>query len=328
MLTKLIERCLIKRKLILLYRIDGSAIGDMLCLTAYSEALYNRYKLRCMVISKYPELYFNLPHIAKNIDFRRFGIFSKPLVKWFCRKASSERIFAFAYANGKKVAKQRFDSDHRRPVSLTQMLSEHIPYVVDYVNLCPVIIFSAEEKQKFSDKFSSLNNYALIKPRGHLGWSPNKEWVFERYQEVVSQTPKGGWVQIGDIGDPLLEGVIDLRGQTSLRELFWLIAHARLVFSTEGLYNHAAAAFGTPSVVIFSGVTQPGLATYPNTVAILREPQVPCAPCWLTTPCPVKGKPCTSDITTEQALNELKRLGINDEPFSSQSYASNALVNR
>ena len=67
-----------------------------------------------------------------------------------------------------------------------------------------------------------------------------------------------------------------------------------------------AAAFGVPSYVVFSGFNQVELSLYGNTIPIVRSPQVACAPCWKLSPCPVPGKPCTSDITVEQVVSLLE----------------------
>jgi hypothetical protein len=72
-----------------------------------------------------------------------------------------------------------------------------------------------------------------------------KWWAFERYQAVVRHfTGRITFVQIGELGHyhPPLEGVIDLRGKTDLRQLVRLTYHASGVLTPVSLPMHLAAA--------------------------------------------------------------------------------------
>src|SRR6185436_9364152 len=72
-----------------------------------------------------------------------------------------------------------------------------------------------------------------------------KWWHFRRYQAVIDQLKgKVLFVQIGDKGDyhPGLDGVIDMRGKTSIRELIRLVYHARGVLCGVTFLMHLAAA--------------------------------------------------------------------------------------
>ena len=76
-----------------------------------------------------------------------------------------------------------------------------------------------------------------------------KWWDIARYQQVVNQfANRLLFVQVGEDGHhhPALEGVIDLRGKTSLRELLLLMYHAQGVVCPVTLLMHLAAAVETP----------------------------------------------------------------------------------
>jgi ADP-heptose:LPS heptosyltransferase len=101
-----------------------------------------------------------------------------------------------------------------------------------------------------------------------------KWWHFRRWQAVVDHF-RGRllFVQVGTSADyhPLLNGVLDLRDQTSLRELIRLVYHAEGVVCPVTLLMHLAAAVecsseGPPAracVVVAGGREPPSWEAYP-----------------------------------------------------------------
>jgi ADP-heptose:LPS heptosyltransferase len=113
-----------------------------------------------------------------------------------------------------------------------------------------------------------------------------KWWDAARYQQVVDHfRGRIQFVQVGEASHhhPALDGVIDLRGQTSIRQLIRLMYHAQGVVSPVSLLMHLAAAVETPPgrpksrpcVVIAGGREPPHFTAYPHhqfihTVGALR----------------------------------------------------------
>jgi hypothetical protein len=113
-----------------------------------------------------------------------------------------------------------------------------------------------------------------------------KWWSPRRYQEVVEHfRGRLDFVQVGEAGHhhPALEHVIDLRGQTTLRQLVRLMHHAEGAISAVSLLMHLAAAVpakpGMPQsracVVVAGGREPPHFTAYPHhqylhTVGALR----------------------------------------------------------
>lgn len=306
LISQLVERWLAKRRLLVLHRVFGSGIGDVLCMTGFLRKVHSAHGYRFIVITKYPDIFRDNPLVHWNIPFNKLGPLSKPLVKWFVRNVTGPHIGCFAYRPGEIVERPRFLEDHLRPVPLAQLYSEHLGWIADYTGLHNEIYFTSEIEARLAAKYNLPAGYAIIKPQGQTSWTSNKEWVFECFQEVIDSMPEIPWVQTGPRSDKPLSGVIDLRGDTTLRELFFLVRNARFVLATEGVYNHIAGAFETPSFVIFSGIHHPEIALNQNTVPILRNPQVTCAPCWILEPCPVPDKPCTKDISAEQVIGRIR----------------------
>ncbi|MDB6067235.1 MAG: ADP-heptose:LPS heptosyltransferase-like protein [Pedosphaera sp.] len=102
-----------------------------------------------------------------------------------------------------------------------------------------------------------------------------KWWETSRYQEVIDHF--GGKVQFVQVGahghhHPRLNGAIDLRGQTSLRELIRLVYHSQGVICSVTALMHLAAAVETkkgrprnrPCVVIAGGREPAHWEAYPD----------------------------------------------------------------
>jgi len=102
-----------------------------------------------------------------------------------------------------------------------------------------------------------------------------KWWDRARYQTVIDHfRGRIQFVQVGEDGHhhPPLDGVVDLRGQTSLRQLVRLVYHAQGVISPVSLLMHLAAAVETspgaprnrPCVVVAGGREPPHFTAYPH----------------------------------------------------------------
>jgi ADP-heptose:LPS heptosyltransferase len=102
-----------------------------------------------------------------------------------------------------------------------------------------------------------------------------KWWSVERYQQVVDHF-RGRllFVQVGESHHhhPPVEGAVDLRGRTSLRELIRLMYHAQGAVSAVSLLMHLAAAVevrpgmpqNRPCVVVAGGREPPHFTAYPH----------------------------------------------------------------
>src|ERR1043166_5985099 len=121
-----------------------------------------------------------------------------------------------------------------------------------------------------------------------------KWWQWQRYQEVVNHF-RGRilFVQVGGYGHhhPKLDGVLDLRGQTNLRELIRLVYHSQGVLCSVTALMHLAAAVETKSgpprrrpAVIVAGAREPAYwEAYPDHQFIHNNGALPCAidgGCW------------------------------------------------
>jgi ADP-heptose:LPS heptosyltransferase len=121
-----------------------------------------------------------------------------------------------------------------------------------------------------------------------------KWWHFRRWQAVVNHfRGKILFVQVGEKHHyhPTLDGVLDLRGRTSLRELIRLVYHAEGALCPVTLLMHLAAAVeGKPGaaenracVVVAGGREPPSWEAYPHQHFLHTIGRLPCCAeggCW------------------------------------------------
>jgi len=288
-------------KIFVVYRF-GKAIGDQVCMTAIVHALKIQKDYKVIVFSNYSELFDNNKEVWKNINIYDYPLFLRKILVFLLSLAEGGMVenFCFPKKNGKGL--EDFMRNTRKKYSLIEVHSLHFREKLNTDNIKPKIYFSKSEINEFEKRFNDLNNFAIIQPVGKLNYTPNKEWGFEKYQDVIDRTKnKINWIQVGLTNETLLKNVKDFRGNTlTLRELAFVISRANFVLSNEGLLNHLSAAVGVKSFVVFSGFSHVELANYDTTIPIVNIPQVECSPCWLLEKCPKQKKWCTEKITIEQ----------------------------
>src|SRR5262249_14387 len=118
---------------------------------------------------------------------------------------------------------------------------------------------------------------------------PIKWWSHERYQKVIDHfRGRIQFVQVGHWGNyhPKLEGTIDLRGNTAIRDLIHPMYHAQGVLSGVTSLMHLAAAVPTESgapreALIVAGAREPEVwERYPNQRYLSTAEQMSCRHCW------------------------------------------------
>ncbi|HEV2692373.1 MAG TPA: glycosyltransferase family 9 protein [Verrucomicrobiae bacterium] len=128
----------------------------------------------------------------------------------------------------------------------------------------------------------------------------NKEWYPQRFQEVCSELRADVQVvQLGSANDPKLEGAIDLRGKTSVRQSAAILANSLAFVGLVGFLMHLARAVDCRSVILYGGREKPAQTGYVANKNLYT--QVRCAPCWLRNPCEYDRK-CMDMITVPQVI--------------------------
>jgi hypothetical protein len=111
-------------------------------------------------------------------------------------------------------------------------------------------------------------------------------------------------LQVGSATDPLLPGVRDLRGRTSLRETAALLSQAQLFIGLEGFLMHLARAVDCRSVIVYGGHAHPGKLGYSSNYNLFTP--LPCAPCNQRSVC-AHNRQCMRAITPEEVLLGVER---------------------
>jgi ADP-heptose:LPS heptosyltransferase len=129
----------------------------------------------------------------------------------------------------------------------------------------------------------------------------NKNWLNESWHALMPRlTRRATVIELGEQqasnGTPPEGTYVDLRGQTSLGEMVAAIAAADVYVGPMSGPAHIAAAVGTQGVVIYGGYEPPAYSADPSRIGL--EVPVPCAPCWLSTPCPYDHR-CLRAITPD-----------------------------
>ncbi len=102
--------------------------------------------------------------------------------------------------------------------------------------------------------------FAIVEPSIKAEASPGKQWPTERYAEVALRLAADLEVfQVGRSERPVLPGLPCLP-RTTFRGMLPLLKASQLYIGAEGGLHHAAAAMGTPAVVLYGGYT-PALVT-------------------------------------------------------------------
>jgi hypothetical protein len=145
----------------------------------------------------------------------------------------------------------------------------------------------------------------------------NKEWVPGRIQ-AVAHALRGDYtlVQLGSPGDPPLEGCIDLRGRTSIRESAAIVANSVLLLGQVGFLMHLARAVDRPAVIIYGGREMPWQSGYSCNTNLATT--LPCSPCWRWNAChnPIE-RLCMRLIGVDEVVHAVhERARRADEPLA------------
>jgi len=285
-----------KFSIFVIYRV-GRAVGDQLCMTAVIRLINEQYPFKILVISSYPEIFYNNPRIWKIVEVRGQGLYLSKIL----RLLSGAQLENFLF-NNNELSYTDYMRVYGDNLHLVQAHSLHFKHNIDFTEILNEIYFSNDEINTYQQKFKLPSSFSLINPEGKDSYTPNKNWGFENFQHVVKFSNNINWIQVGLPKDKELLGVIDCYNTITLRELFYLTSQAKFVLAEEGLLNHISSAFKTKSYVVHSGFSQVSLSHYKNTVLISNHSACEFAPCWRLEECGVKNKPCIFGITPHTVL--------------------------
>lgn len=98
--------------------------------------------------------------------------------------------------------------------------------------------------------------------------------------------------------------IIDLTGETTLRELAYLMSLSSVVITVDSGPMHIAAAMGVPVIAIFGPTAPWRTGPYGKTHSIVRK-ELPCSPCFSRV-CKGKDNICMKEIEVRDVLDEVR----------------------
>jgi heptosyltransferase-2 len=188
----------------------------------------------------------------------------------------------------------------------------------------PLIEIRTHEEKQVAERFGLdvRASEAILGLNAGAEYGPAKRWPLDRFIACVVEVQRRitcRWIIFGGPNEKMLGEeiakqladkthvpgnkpgeVLNLAGQTSLRELCVLLKMCRALLTNDSGPMHVAAAVGTPVVVPFgstsSDLTGPGLPGDP--VHRILRAEVPCSPCFLRV-CPIDLR-CLTGISVDQ----------------------------
>ncbi len=257
-----------------------AGIGDVIMCTAVLRAAKQANPQgRIRFYTGFPELVRGLPYIDEVLPF-------------------DARVPGSIYLEYEKTVPT--------PVHLTRLLGDRIG--VEVTDPQPDCVIDSALVEAYQNAWRHLPRPWVIALRRASRYTPNKDWPDGHWDELIARVAASSTViEIGDVPEaptPVPVGnYIDLRGQTTIPQLAAAISAADLHVGPVSGPMHIAGAAGTPTVVIIGGYEHPVNAHYEGNVEFYT--QVPCAPCWLRTPCPFDVK-CLRAIGAGEVFAAIK----------------------
>jgi heptosyltransferase-2 len=141
-------------------------------------------------------------------------------------------------------------------------------------------------------------------------YGPAKMWGAEKFRMLAEKIVKTGKAKIlvfggnkekelGEIIQNKTDGIINLCGKTTARELMALIKKCNVFITNDTGPMHIASALNVPVIAIF-GPTNPDRTSPLGSSAIIKK-EVKCAPCKYRI-CPLKNHKCMESISVEEVF--------------------------
>jgi hypothetical protein len=280
------SRLPISRELFLYYH----GIGDSLLLNTVLYGLGTQNHMRYILGSPHPEIYRGNPYVihlpfSQSINYKLARILR-------ATRAAKNVIHVDYYQEGRVPQKH-----------ILHLLSERLG--LQAIPSKPAVFLNKLELAERSLP-SSTKPWIAIQSTGNSRWTDNKNWGVQNFNCVVKLlADQFSFVQIGSQGDPALEGVLNLTGKLTQRQVFLILKQCEYFVGQVGFLMHAAAAMDVPSVIIYGGFEAPWQSGYTKNVNLYSP--VSCAPCWLESKCP-HDKMCMTSIQQSQVVQSLLEL--------------------
>jgi heptosyltransferase-2 len=192
------------------------------------------------------------------------------------------------------------------------------PLGISQSDTAPRLYVSKKEvdaSKKILQQMGYVRGGKLIGINPGAAYGAAKCWPPERFRALALELVKIGTVLffgdaasaslVKDICKGLPEGVINLSGITSLRELACLIKDSDLLITNDSGPMHIAAAFDTPLIALFGSTDEEETGPYGREEAVINK-KVSCSPCFKRV-CPIDFR-CMTQIGVDEVVEKAKEI--------------------
>jgi hypothetical protein len=268
----------------------GGGLGDQLLLSCVARELKRRGERCIWLASRHAELFWENSDVAHVIPEMT------EVVHWLLKKArGSAQDLSYA----RHIPEERRDIPPAQHViaSLCEQAGVH-----GSIQIRPHLVLTDHEVEEGRRVLRQVSIQSTGGAAKYFMWT--KEWFPERFQQVVDELAgEANFVQMGHSADPRLEGVLDLRGKTSVRETAAVLAASDLFVGLVGFLMHLARSVDTPSVIIYGGRELPSQSGYSCNTNLTGQAE--CAPCWRYDDCPGQ-RSCMDQITVDMVCRAIR----------------------
>jgi hypothetical protein len=279
----------------------GLTPGDDLMCTAVLREMRRRGRQGVWMMTRFPDL-FERNHDADAVV--PFDERYERMVSWL-----GGRRWHARYDERDPVADRSTQPEHHIIALMCQACG-----IAGRVTLRPYLSLSDEERAagRLAPRQIALHSSGLSAQSAMR----NKEWFADRFQGVVDALRREyTFVQLGAPSDPPLNGCIDLRGRTTMRQSAAILANSVLVLAQVGFLMHLARAVDRPAVIIYGGREMPWQSGYSCNVNLWTP--LSCAPCWRWSACdnPIE-RECMRRIAIDDVVAAVRECAEHaDEPL-------------
>jgi hypothetical protein len=294
-----VKRFGLPRHLVYFY---GMTPGDDMMCTVVLREMRRRGRRGIWMMTRFPELFERNTDVDAVVPFD--GRYER-LVNWLGGRAW------YAHYGG-----HNHETDHS-PIPQRHIIALMCQAcgITGPVRLRPYLRLADEERR--AGRLASRQIALHSSGRSAYSAMRNKEWFPDRLQRVVHQL-RGDYtiVQLGSRDDPPLDGCVDLRGRTSMRQSAAILANSTLFLGQVGFLMHLTRAVDRPSVIIYGGRELPWQSGYSCNTNLAGRPA--CSPCWRWNACdhPIE-RACMREIEVERVVEAVReRAARADEPLA------------
>jgi len=279
----------------------GMTPGDDVMCTVVLREMRRRGRRGLWMMTRFPELFAGNPDVDAVVPF---DVRYERMVNWLGGRTWG------AHYGGHDHAADRSPLPERHIIALMCRACG----ITGPVTLRPYVHLSDAERAagRLAPRQIALHSSGMS---AHSAMR-NKEWFPERLQRVVHAL-RGDYtlVQLGSASDPPLDGCLDLRGRTSMRESAAILAGSVLFLGQVGFLMHLTRAVDRPAVIVYGGRELPWQSGYSCNTNLATA--LPCAPCWRWNACdhPIE-RECMRRIDVDEVVAAVReRAARADEPL-------------